>query len=47
VAWTGDLVNVLSPELRERAEEIKARYPDARSAMLPLLYVVQSVEGHV
>jgi NADH-quinone oxidoreductase subunit E len=40
-------VTVLSPELRERAEEIKARYPDARSAMLPLLYLVQSVEGHV
>jgi NADH-quinone oxidoreductase subunit E len=38
---------VLSSELRARAEEIKARYPDARSAMLPLLYLVQSVEGHV
>jgi len=40
-------VTVLSAELRERAEEIKARYPDARSAMLPLLYLVQSVEGYV
>jgi NADH-quinone oxidoreductase subunit E len=40
-------VSVLSPELREKAEEIKARYPDSRSAMLPLLYLVQSVEGHV
>jgi len=48
--WTGDrggAVTVLSAELRERAEEIKARYPDARSAMLPLLYLVQSVEGYV
>ena len=40
-------MTVLSPELRERAEEIKARYPDARSAMLPLLYLAQSVEGYV
>lgn len=40
---------VLSDELRARAEEIKARYPAGRerSAMLPLLYLVQSVEGHV
>jgi NADH-quinone oxidoreductase subunit E len=37
----------LSSELRARAEEIKARYPDPRSAMLPLLYLVQSEEGHV
>ena len=38
---------VLSPELRAKADEIKARYPDARSAMMPLLYLMQSVEGHV
>jgi NADH-quinone oxidoreductase subunit E len=38
---------VLSTELRAKAEEIKARYPDQRSAMLPLLYLMQSVEGHV
>jgi NADH-quinone oxidoreductase subunit E len=40
---------VLSEELRARAEEIKGRYPRGRerSAMLPLLYLVQSVEGHV
>jgi NADH-quinone oxidoreductase subunit E len=38
---------VLSTELRAKAEEIKGRYPDARSAMMPLLYLVQSVEGHV
>jgi NADH-quinone oxidoreductase subunit E len=40
-------MSVLSAELRERAEEIKARYPDARSAMMPLLYLVQSVDGYV
>ncbi|MGH2635449.1 MAG: NADH-quinone oxidoreductase subunit NuoE [Actinomycetota bacterium] len=36
-------------ELRARAEEIKGRYPRGRerSAILPLLYLVQSVEGHV
>jgi NADH-quinone oxidoreductase subunit E len=40
---------VLTEDLRSRAEEIKARYPQGRerSAILPLLYLVQSVEGHV
>ncbi len=40
---------VLSPELHEEARRIIARYPDgrARSAILPLLYLFQSVEGHV
>lgn len=40
---------VLAPELRAAAEEIKARYPEGRerSAILPLLYLVQSVEGRV
>jgi NADH-quinone oxidoreductase subunit E len=40
---------VLPPELRERAETIKARYPAGRerSAVMPLLYLTQSVEGHV
>jgi len=40
---------VLSPELRERAEAIRARFPQGRerSAILPLLYLVQSVEGWV
>ncbi|MFB3739059.1 MAG: NADH-quinone oxidoreductase subunit NuoE [Candidatus Velamenicoccus archaeovorus] len=40
---------VLTPELREDAERIKARYPAGRerSAIMPLLYLVQSVEGRV
>ena len=40
---------VLGPELREQAESMKARYPAGRerSAILPLLYLVQSVEGRV
>jgi NADH-quinone oxidoreductase subunit E len=40
---------VLSPELRGQASAIVARYPQGRerSAILPLLYLVQSVEGSV
>jgi NADH-quinone oxidoreductase subunit E len=40
---------VLAQDLRGKAEEIKARYPQGRerSAILPLLYLVQSVEGYV
>jgi NADH-quinone oxidoreductase subunit E len=40
---------VLPPELRDQAEAIKARYPAGRerSAVMPLLYLTQSVEGHV
>jgi len=30
-----------------RAKEIIARYPQSRSALLPLLHLVQSVQGHV
>ncbi|MDN5859470.1 MAG: NADH-quinone oxidoreductase subunit NuoE [Pseudonocardia sp.] len=32
---------------RRRTEEIIARYPQSRSALLPLLHLVQSVEGYV
>ena len=40
---------VLGRELRSVAEAIKARYPAGRerSAVMPLLYLVQSVEGSV
>jgi len=40
---------VLTPDLREVAERIVARYPEGRerSALLPLLYLVQSVEGRL
>src|SRR5436190_14981948 len=38
-------------DVRERLEpdarKIIARYPDSRSALLPLLHLVQSEEGHV
>lgn len=38
---------VLTEADRREAESIVARYPEKRSAMLPLLYLVQSVEGHL
>ncbi|CAM5348351.1 NADH-quinone oxidoreductase subunit NuoE [Streptomyces fumanus] len=34
-------------KLEADAREIIARYPDSRSALLPLLHLVQSEEGHV
>jgi NADH-quinone oxidoreductase subunit E len=42
-------MSALPPELRAEAERIKARYPEGRerSAIMPLLYLVQSVEGRV
>jgi NADH-quinone oxidoreductase subunit E len=42
-------MSVLAGDRRREAEEIVARYPKGRerSAILPLLYLVQSVEGHV
>ncbi|NWF25986.1 NADH-quinone oxidoreductase subunit NuoE [Streptomyces sp. PKU-EA00015] len=33
--------------LEADAKEVIARYPDSRSALLPLLHLVQSEEGHV
>jgi NADH-quinone oxidoreductase subunit E len=38
---------VLSDELRRAAEEIVRHYPEPRSALLQLLYLVQAQEGHV
>jgi NADH-quinone oxidoreductase subunit E len=37
----------ISDETRERAAELIARYPKSRSALLPLLHLVQSDEGYV
>lgn len=33
--------------LEADSREVIARYPDSRSALLPLLHLVQSEEGHV
>jgi len=38
---------VLSEELRATAQAIVDKYPNSRSAALPLLFLVQSVEGYV
>jgi NADH-quinone oxidoreductase subunit E len=38
---------VLSPELEDHAKRLVDRYPVGRSALLPLLHLVQSEEGHV
>ena len=38
---------VLNEEQRQQAEAIVAKYPNKRSALLPLVFLVQSVQGHV
>lgn len=40
-------MTVLNDELRAQAEAVVAKYPNKRSATLPLLFLVQSVEGYV
>jgi len=37
----------LTEQTRREAREIMARYPKARSALLPMLHLVQSVQGYV
>jgi NADH-quinone oxidoreductase subunit E len=39
--------SVFDEQTRQRAQEIIARYPQSRSALLPLLHLVQSVQGYV
>ena len=41
------LTPVFDEATRRRTAEIIARYPQSRSALLPLLHLVQSVEGYV
>lgn len=43
---TPDL-SVFGPDVVARAQEQIARYPESRSALLPMLHLVQSVEGFV
>lgn len=38
---------VFNDEQRREAEAIVAKYPNKRSALLPLMFLAQSVEGHV
>jgi len=37
----------LSEQTRAEAAELAARYPQARSALLPMLHLVQSEQGYV
>jgi NADH-quinone oxidoreductase subunit E len=39
--------DVFGPEVEAEVKEIIARYPRSRSALLPMLHLVQSIEGHV
>lgn len=39
--------SVFDEQTHQRAKEIIARYPQSRSALLPMLHLVQSVQGHV
>jgi NADH-quinone oxidoreductase subunit E len=43
---TEDL-SVFGPDIVAKAQEIIARYPESRSALLPMLHLVQSVQGYV
>ena len=38
---------MFSPELRQKAEELVGRYPGKRSALLPLLHLVQHADGYL
>lgn len=42
-----DTADVFDEQTRQRAQEIIARYPRSRSALLPMLHLVQSIEGYV
>lgn len=40
-------MSIWSEETQERARRIVARYPDVRSAVMPLLYLAMAEEGHL
>lgn len=46
-AVTNTDTTVFDEMTRQRAQEIIARYPRSRSALLPMLHLVQSVQGYV
>jgi len=47
VDFTGDQRTAITEETLEEMRMIAARYPQKRSALLPMLHLVQSVEGRV
>jgi NADH-quinone oxidoreductase subunit E len=42
-----DVSDSFGPDIAEKARQLIARYPVPRSALLPMLHLVQSVQGHV
>lgn len=40
-------MSILTEQTREEMRELMARYPEPRSALLPMLHLVQSYEGYV
>ncbi|MBN6036161.1 NADH-quinone oxidoreductase subunit NuoE [Amycolatopsis sp. 195334CR] len=44
---TAVLESPFGPDIVEKAQQIIARYPVSRSALLPMLHLVQSVQGYV
>ena len=40
-------LSVFGPDIVAKAAQLISRYPESRSALLPMLHLVQSVEGHV
>ncbi|MFI6024101.1 NADH-quinone oxidoreductase subunit NuoE [Amycolatopsis magusensis] len=44
---TAVLEDPFGPDIVEKAQQIVARYPVSRSALLPMLHLVQSVQGYV
>ncbi|MGH3747827.1 MAG: NAD(P)H-dependent oxidoreductase subunit E, partial [Micromonosporaceae bacterium] len=47
VGAMGAAAEAFSEQTRQRAKAIVARYPQPRSALLPLLHLVQAEEGYV
>src|SRR5262249_55805562 len=45
--WSGPVAMPLTDTTREELGQIIARYPRPRSALLPMLHLVQSEEGYV
>lgn len=43
----GSLADPFPSDIHEKARELAARYPQSRSALLPMLHLVQSVQGYV
>lgn len=39
--------SIFGPDVVEKAQDLIARYPQSRSALLPMLHLVQSVQGYV